>query len=97
VNSSVITFQNLAELEHYEHLEEAHLSWSQGPSLEKALSVLKRYTNWRQLTLTNKNISLICQRASLFHNEIETSRIVAHPRNIPNCDRFKSPTDIVSQ
>ena len=72
VNSYDITLRDLAELEHYENLEEAHLHWSRGPSAEKVLVMLKRFTNWRRLTLKKKNISFGIQRPLGFHNETET-------------------------
>ena len=75
VNSYDITLRDLAELEHYENLEEAHLHWSRGPSAEKVLVMLKRFTNWRRLTLKKKNISFGIQRPLGFHNETETNDI----------------------
>ncbi len=46
-----ITLQDLAELEHYTNLKEAHLRWLVDSSVKEALLMLKRYTNLRRLTL----------------------------------------------
>jgi hypothetical protein len=97
VGSYDITLQDLAELEHYENLKEVNLQWSQGPSLEKALSKLNRFANWHQLTLTKKDISFVIRRAVQIHNEIETIVIIVPRRNIPYCDRSKPLTDEVGQ
>jgi hypothetical protein len=51
VDSSVITLQNLAELEHYGHLKEVYLRWVEDFSVKEALAILRRCTNLRRLFL----------------------------------------------
>jgi hypothetical protein len=51
VESFTITLPDLAELEHYKNLKEAHLRWSQGSSVRVVLPMLKGCTNLRRLTL----------------------------------------------
>ena len=51
MQSLVIKIQDLADLEHYGNLKEAHLRWLDGPSVKKALQILKRCTNLHRLTL----------------------------------------------
>ncbi len=37
-----ISIRDMAELEHYENISEAHLCWEVGPSVKEALSILER-------------------------------------------------------
>ena len=50
--SAIITLPDLAELEHYENLKEAHLRWLDDP-VKEALLMLKRCSNLRRLTLAS--------------------------------------------
>jgi hypothetical protein len=50
VSSGEISLGDLAELEHYENLKEAHLRWLRYP-VDEVLPMLKRCTNLRRLTL----------------------------------------------
>ena len=51
MNSFGVSLRVLAELEHYTNLKEVHLWWSVDTSVKEALSMLKRCTNLRRLTL----------------------------------------------
>jgi hypothetical protein len=50
--SAIITLRDLAHLEHYENLKEAHLRWLDDP-VKEALLMLKRCSNLRRLTLAS--------------------------------------------
>jgi len=47
------TLRDLAELEHYGNLKEAHLRWFRGPSVTEFLPILERCINLRRITLEN--------------------------------------------
>jgi len=53
VDSFDVSLPELAELERYENLKEAHLRWLDDSSLKKAFKGLKKCTNLRRLTLGN--------------------------------------------
>jgi hypothetical protein len=100
VESYYITLQNLAELEHYENLKEAHLYWTQmhwSSSVNETLPIFKRCANLRRLTL--KGI----QRCVLSSEELcDFIMGLKHLtffhiiyRDIRNCDHFKSVVDQV--
>jgi hypothetical protein len=55
VEADDINLQDLAELEHYENLKEAHLYWFYGISVKEALPILNKCTNLRRLTLKSES------------------------------------------
>jgi hypothetical protein len=48
---ATIILQDLADLEHYENLREAHLRWLKDTSVTEALSMFKTCTHLRRITL----------------------------------------------
>jgi hypothetical protein len=98
VNVSEATLQDLAELEHYENLKEAHLRWSRGPSGKEALPILKRCTNLRRLILGKWELDTTFSSKELcdFITELKHLtflHIIYHDN--PDCNHFKSVVDEV--
>ena len=97
LNSFEINLQDLAALEHYENLKEAHLCWVKGPE-EKALQILKKCTNLRRLTLAKwKKLSFpSSEELCDFIMELKhlTFLHIIYG-DIPRCNHFKSLVDQV--
>jgi hypothetical protein len=95
--SATITLQDLAELEHYENLKEAHLRWLDDPVTE-VLPILKRCTELRRLTLesmtklpfpTSKELCDFIMQLE----HLKFLHIIFWPK--PYCNHFKSLVDKV--
>ena len=56
VNASVASLTDFAELESAENLNEAHLSWKEGPSIEEMLPILKRWRFLRRVSLQCRSV-----------------------------------------
>jgi hypothetical protein len=98
VHSFGISLQDLAELEHYENLKEAHLRWSDGPSVKEALPILKRCTNLRRLTLKKWGEPPFPSSQEFCDFLLELKHLIFLHficNYIPNCDHFKSLVDKV--
>jgi hypothetical protein len=54
--SATITLRDLADLEHFENLKEAHLRWLEVSSVKEALSMLEKCTNLRRITLESETM-----------------------------------------
>jgi hypothetical protein len=97
VDSFDINVRDLAELEHYENLKEAHLCWVKDPE-EEAPLILKRCTNLRRLTLAKwkKLSSPSSEELCDFIMELKhlTFLHIIYG-DIPRCDHFKSLVDQV--
>jgi hypothetical protein len=93
-----ITRQELAELEHYENLKEAHLRWSQGPFVKEALAILKRCKNLHRFTLEKWEEPSFPSSQELRDFIMELNHLTFFHiiyGNNPSCDHFKSLVDEV--
>jgi len=97
VNSCGTSLQDLADLEHYTNLKEAHLRWFYDPDKE-ALPLLKKCTNLRRLTLGKwKKLSLpTSEELCDFITELKDLTFLhIIYRDIFYCNHFKSLVDEV--
>ena len=98
MNSFEINLQDLAALEHYENLKEAHLCWVKDPE-EEAPLILKRCTNLRRLTLAKWMKHLFPSSKELCDFIMELKHLtflhIIYRYN-SRCDHFKSVRDKVN-
>ena len=97
MDSFDITERDLAELEHYENLKEAHLQWVKDPE-KQTLPLLKKCTNLRRLTLGSWKIFYFPSSEELCDFIMELKNLTfLHIiyRDISNCKHFKSLLDEV--
>ena len=98
MNSFGVSLRVLAELEHYTNLKEVHLRWSVDTSVKEALSMLKRCTNLRRLTLAKWKETSFPSSEELCDFIMELKNLTfLHIiyRDISNCKHFKSLVDEV--
>jgi hypothetical protein len=98
VESFDISLPDLAELEHYENLKEAHLRWLDDASMKEAFKVLKKCTNLRRLTVANWRNKFYPSSTELRDFIMELKDLTfLHIiyRDISNCRHFKSLVDEV--
>jgi hypothetical protein len=102
MDSRSITLPDLAELERYENLKEAHLRWLDGPLVKKTLQILKRCTNLHRLTLGSTSAKWIqlflppCEKLCDFIMELKHLtflHIIYH--DVSDCDNVQSCVDEV--
>ena len=97
MDSFDITERDLAELEHYENLKEAHLQWVKDPE-KQTLPLLQRCTNLRRLTLAKLEETSFPSSEELCDFIMELKDLTfLHIiyRDIFNCGHFKSLLDEV--
>ena len=97
MDSFDITERDLAELEHYENLKEAHLQWVKDPA-KQTLPLLQRCTNLRRLTLAKWEETSFPSSEELCDFIMELKHLTfLHIiyRDIRNCGHFKSLLDEV--
>ena len=99
MDSFYITERDLAELEHYENLKEAHLQWVKDPE-KQTLPLLQRCTNLRRLTLAKWEETSFPSSEELcdFIMELKHLTFLHINYQIQNesyCDHFKSLVDEV--
>ena len=97
MDSFYITERDLAELEHYENLKEAHLQWVKDPE-KQTLPLLQRCTNLRRLTLAKWKETSFPSSEELCDFIIELKDLTfLHIiyRDIRNCGHFQSVGDEV--
>ncbi len=96
LDSCYITLRDLAELEHYENLKEAHLRWYGDFSVKEALPMLKRCANLHRLTLANNTFRVnsfypLLEELCEFIMELKDLTFLhIIYRYISNCHHFKS-------
>ena len=98
MDSFYITERDLAELEHYENLKEAHLRLLDDHSVKDALPLLQRCTNLRRLTLMKWKETSFPSSEELCDFIMELKHLTfLHIiyRDIRNCGHFKSLLDEV--
>ena len=98
MDSFYITERDLAELEHYENLKEAHLRLLDDHSVKDALPLLQRCTNLRRLTLAKLEETSFPSSEELCDFIMELKHLTfLHIiyRDISNCKHFKSLLDEV--
>ena len=97
MDSFDITERDLAELEHYENLKEAHLQWVKDTE-KQTLPLLQRCTNLRRLTLAKWEETSFPSSEELCDFIMELKHLTfLHIiyRDIFNCGHFKSLLDEV--
>jgi hypothetical protein len=97
VDSHGITLQDLAELEHYRNLKEAHLRRLHVQSETEALKVLKKCANLRRITLADWKNPIFPPLKELcdFIMELKHLTFLHIIYHIHNCDHFESHVDQV--
>ena len=94
-----ISLRDMAELEHYENISEAHLCWNLSPSVKEALPILDRCQNLRRLTLEKlfKQFILPFKELCGFIMKMKhlTFLHIIYINSDP-CDHFKSEVDEVN-
>jgi hypothetical protein len=94
--SAIITLPDLAELEHYENLKEAHLRWLKYSSVKETLLMLKRCTHLRRLTLASLKRAPFPSSEELCDFIMELKHLTFLHficYYVHNCGHFKSEVD----
>jgi hypothetical protein len=99
VHADHMNLRDLAELEYYENLKEAHLHWSYDISVKEALPILKRCVNLRRSTLKKRKPDIGLPPSEEIYDFIMEMKHLTFLHIIfgynPNCGHFESLVDQV--
>ena len=85
---ALLTLEDLAEWEPVENMTDITLSWDEGPSIEDALPVLRRWRHLCRLTFTDLvETKIPVPPLEVLSDFIMEMEHLSHLHIAPNCDR----------